>query len=364
MKQRHSAIEVSEDLARRRPWAGAGEFFVAVHKAAPGMTGYVDPRLLAGATGLNQQIPSEGGFLVAPEIASTIWDEMNADRLALLPRTDSYTVTGESAILPANAETSRVQGSLYGGLRAYWISEADQITKSKPTFRQIRLEPQSCAVLAYGTEKLLANAGPVLEQYLTRAAAAAITHLVNQAIVEGTGAGQPKGLLTSGSVVSVAKESGQAAASVLPENVAKMWARLHPIARENAVWLYHSSVEPALDTLATVVKNSSSENVGGYAAKVFDPELRTLKGRPILPCDFCAVLGTVGDLILVDLKSYATATRGTIETALSMHVRFDYAESAFRFMFAVDGQTWLQSAITPAKGSDTLSTVVTLATRS
>ena len=48
---------------------------------------------------------------------------------------------------------------------------------------------------------------------------------------------------------------------------------------------------------------------------------------------------------------------------MSMHLRFDYAETCFRFMFAVDGQPWLASAITPFKGSNDVSPFVALAAR-
>ncbi len=358
-------IESVTDLATERPWQHSGQFFGAVAQAGVSRGGVIDPRLYAGTpSGSNQKLPSEGGFLAPPTIAQGIWNGLNADPLALLPRTDSYIVSGESELFPAVAQDSQVAGSLYGGITAYFLSEADQATKSKPKFRGARVEPYEMVALCYGTDKLVSNAGPALGQFLTRAAAAAINHRINQALIEGNGAGQPLGLLNSPCAIQVAKESGQAAATVLPANAAKMWARLHPIARQNAVWLHHTSVETALDTLTTVVRNQAdSDNVGGTAPKIYDAEKRTLKGRPMIESDFCSVLGTVGDLILVDLRSYLTGTRGSVEEAMSIHVRFDYGETAFRFKFAVDGQPWLGSAITPSKGSDTLSTVITLQTR-
>ena len=36
-----------------------------------------------------------------------------------------------------------------------------------------------------------------------------------------------------------------------------------------------------------------------------------------------------------------------------MHVRFDYDESTFRFIFRVDGQPWWSAPLTPYKGSST-----------
>jgi HK97 family phage major capsid protein len=360
-----SGIVVGDPNGMKRPWVNGGEFLAAVAKAYSPNSGGMDERLFAAASGMSQGVPSEGGFTVFPEFSSAIWDGMSSDPLALLPMTDNYTVTGESLTFNANAETSRVAGSRYGGIRGYWINEADAITTSKPKFRQVRVEPQELAVLCYVTDKLLANSGVALGQYISRAAGEEITFMVGDAIVNGTGVGQPKGILASASVVSVAKETSQVAATLVKENVNKMWARMHPRSRGNAVWLMNVDAEPQLDNFNTLVKNvAGSENVGGIPSVVYNAEKNTIKGRPIVYCEFCPTLGTVGDIILADMKGYVTGTRGGVKSAMSMHVRFEYAESAFRFMFAVDGQTWLASALTPFKGSNTLSTFVTCATRS
>jgi HK97 family phage major capsid protein len=347
----------------KRPWATFGEQLVAIQSAyTPG--GVVDPRLHATAQGMNQAVPSEGGFTVAPQFSATIWDGMNQAPDNLLGRTDNYTVEGESLEFLANAETSRATGSRAGGVRGYWIAEADQATKSTPKLRKVRVEPQQMAVLVYLTEKLIRNSPVALEQYVSRTAADEINFLTGAAIVGGTGAGQPKGLVNSAAKITVAKETSQAAATINQKNISKMWSRMHPRSRANAIWLHNVDIEPQLDQLSTTVTNvAGSENVGGFADKVFNPETRTLKGRPLVACEFAETLGTEGDLILVDLGAYLTGTRGGVESAMSMHVRFEYAEMAFRFLFEVDGQPWLAAPITPFKGTNTLSTIVTLATR-
>lgn len=358
-------IEVGEDLRTRAPWRGFGEFAGAVARAYTPQGGAIDPRLFAAAQGLNQAIPSEGGFLVPPSYSQTIWDGLNSGVENLVSLTDQYPVVGESLSFNANAETSRATGSRYGGVQGYWIAEADQITKSKPKFRELRLEPKEVAVLIYATNKLLGNAGPALESYLTRAAIDEIGFLFGDAIVNGTGVGKPLGLMNCGCTVSVAKETNQPAATVVQENIVKMWARMHPRLRNSAVWLMNVDVEPQLDLMNTLVKNvAQTENVGGYANKVWDAEKRTLKGRPVIAVEYCQTLGTVGDLILVNLGAYATGVKGGVKSDMSIHLRFDYAESVFRFMTAIDGQSWLASALTPFKGSNTLTSIVTLATRS
>lgn len=342
---------------------GVGEFATAVMNAmTPGKVSN-DPRLqfLAAATGMNQAVGSEGGFLVPPQFSQTIYEGLQNEDENILARTDNYTVTGESLTFPANAETSRANGSRWGGVRGYWIAEAAQITSSKPTLRQVRIEPQQLAVLTYVTDKLLANA-VALEQYITRAAVSEINFLSGDAFFNGTGAGQPVGVIGHAATISVAKETGQAAATLVSANINKMWSRLHAKARKNAVWYINQDVEPQLHELNITV------GTGGLPAYLppgglSDAPYATLKGRPVIPVEWCATLGTVGDVVLCDPKAYVMGVRGGIDSAMSMHLRFDYAETAFRWMYAVDGQPWLASAITPYKGTNTLSPVVTLATR-
>lgn len=355
-------IRGGHDRAADKPWATFGEQLIAI-KEAYSPSGRMDVRL-AAAQGMNQGVPSEGGLLVAPQFSSKIWDGLAAEENSLLSMTDNYTIEGESLTFLANAETSRATGSRFGGVRGYWINEADQITKSSPKLRSVKVEPQQLAVLVYVTEKLLNNSPVALEQYVSRAATEEISFLSGDAIVSGTGVGQPKGIMASGSMISVAKEASQVAATFVKANANKMWARLHPRARKNAVWLMNVDVEPQLDEFHTLVKNvAGAENVGGFGSNIYNAEKHTLKGRPIIPCEFCATLGTTGDVILADLSGYITGTRGGVATAMSMHVRFEYAEQAFRFMYELDGQPWLASALTPFKGSATLSTHVKLDTR-
>ena len=362
--QKYARFTALEDRAINKPWRSLGEQMLAIKDAfSPGQV--VDPRLFAGTpSGMNQMVPSEGGFAVAPQFSTEIWDRLNASTDSLIGDTDRYTIEGESLTFNANAETSRSTGSRYGGVQGYWINEADQVTKSKPKLRQIKLEPTELAVLIYCTAKALENA-PALEQFLTRAATDELGFLIGDSIVNGLGGFQPKGLMASGSKVIVNKETSQPTGTFLKANANKMWARLHPRLQADAIWLMNIDVSPALDDFYTAVKNvAGSENVGGFGTLIYNAERNTLKGRPIRFVEYCQSFSTEGDIILTNLGTYATAVRASgLKYASSIHVRFEYAETAFRFMTAVDGQSWMNSPLTPFKGSNTLTNVVTLQTR-
>jgi HK97 family phage major capsid protein len=60
-------------------------------------------------------------------------------------------------------------------------------------------------------------------------------------------------LLNSGCLVSVGKETGQAAATVVAENVVKMYSRMFAQSRPNAVWLINQNIEPQLFTMSLAV---------------------------------------------------------------------------------------------------------------
>ena len=59
----------------------------------------------------------------------------------------------------------------------------------------------------------------------------------------------------------------------------------------------------------------------------------------------------------------ATKKSGEIKADLSIHIRYIYDESVLRFIYRVDGQMAWANSVTPFKGSDSLSPVVTVETR-
>ena len=150
---------------------GLGETIDGQRGRASGSVG----RPLAAATGLNQGIGAEGGWLIPPAFMSRIWDGLQNEADNLLQFTDQFPLDGAEKIeLLASAETSRATGSRYGGIQGYWIAEADQMTASKPKVRKVKLEPHELAVLVYTTDRLLNAGGNTITAWLERAAVSEI----------------------------------------------------------------------------------------------------------------------------------------------------------------------------------------------
>lgn len=362
-----SDVRAAAENDPKRGFANLGDFALAILEAGPGTEGLRrNERLMAAAgTGMTQGVTAEGGILVPPAFATEIWDGARETSESMLGYCDTRTIDPgvQSVTFPGINETDRANGSRWGGVRGYWKSELTQMTESRPKFRDVKIEPQELYVLGYISDKLLRHAPGAASGLLARAAADEINFKVGDAIVNGTGVGMPVGFLTHASVVSVAKETGQAAATIVKENIDKMWARCHAKWRSGAVWFINQSVEPALEQLSAAV-GTGGVPVYLPAGGVADTPNARLKGRPVVPIEYCAALGTVGDIVLANLGAYCVGTRGMVDQAVSMHLKFDYAQTAFRFIFEVDGQPWLAAPITPFKDTTkTLSPIVTLATR-
>jgi HK97 family phage major capsid protein len=356
------------DSAHDNPRAGFkhfGEFALAVRDACqPGKRPDDRLALIAKtASGMGENTGADGGFLVPTEFVEKILDRVYAPT-NLLGMTDSYTVGSNVVVFPRSAETSRANGSRWGGVRAYWKDEGEQATATKATVGRLQLTLHKLFVMINASDELLSDAqGIALEQYLFRVASEEINFVVSDSILNGTGVGQPLGVLNSPCLVTVPEEASQTAATVNTSNIVKMWSRMWAPCRQNAVWLIHQDVEPQLQTM-TIGSGGTTLVAymppGGLSANPY----ATLMGRPVIPVEWCSTLGTVGDIVLADLRHYVTATKGMIEPNMSLHLRFDYDESVFRFIFRLDGQPWWTAALTPYKGSNTQSCFVTLATRS
>ena len=349
----------------RERFGSFGQQLASVMRAGmPG--GSVDPRLFsASASGLNETVPSEGGFLVQQDFATDILQDVFQTGI-LASRCLRIPISGNSNSLKINGidETSRAS-TRSGGIIGYWEEEAAEKTASKPKFRKIELNLKKLIGLCYATDELLQDAA-ALEGVIRQGFVSEFGFLLDDAIINGTGAGQPLGILNAGCLVSVSKETGQKAATVMAENVINMYSRLFAASRPNAVWLINQNIEPQLFTMSLAVGTGGIPiymPAGGLSGQPYG----TLFGRPVIAIEQAATLGTVGDIIFADLPGgYILAEKGGIQSDMSIHVRFVYDESVFRFVMRVDGQPVRAAALTPYKGgaSYTQSHFVALATRS
>lgn len=347
-----------------KPW---GEFKSASDFVRAGFSGHQNSdfrdrhrKHWAAVQGMSEGVGSDGGYTVMPEFANGIIDRIYSNDL--WSRTDNYTVSGNNMTFMANAETSRASGSRHGGLRGYWLGEGGTITKSKPTLREVSLKLVKLGVVVYLTQELIDDTGVALQQYVARKAAEEFQFMIGDSLFNGTGVGQPLGILNAPSLVSVAAEAGQLPDTLETENIVKMYSRFYAPNLPGAAFYHNQDVQPELDTMTIGVGTGGQVTYmppGGLSGARY----ATLRGLPALPTEFNSTIGDQGDIVLADFGQMLSISKGGIAQAVSMHLEFLTDQLALRFTMRLNASPWESAPITPYKGSNTQSSFVTLDAR-
>ena len=148
---------------------------------------------------------------------------------------------------------------------------------------------------------------------------------------------------------------------MISENVINMWSRRWVGARDY-VWFVNQDVTPQLLQMNLGVGTGGALTYmppGGLSGSMYG----TLFGRPVIEIEYADTVGDVGDINLVALSEYKMIEKGGIQSASSIHVRFVYDESVFRFVYRVDGQPKWNLPLTPYQSALTQSPFVVLEAR-
>lgn len=340
------------------------EFLTAVMDA--GRTGRVDDRLhlctvdrnaTAGSDEAGTYADPVGGFLIPKGFSPNLLSVM-AESDPLNGRTTQIPMTNAVVDIPARVDKNHTT-SVSGGLRVYRRAETQTVSASRMEFEQVTLRAHSLFGVAYATEELLARS-PISFIALLEAGfkdefgAKLIDERIN-----GTGVGMMEGVLVSPALVSVAKETGQAADTILYENIVKMRARCWGYG--NAVWLANNDTLPQLMTLNQAVGTSGMGMIWQPSAVADHPD--TLLGRPLIFTDYVNTLGDQGDIICGNWSQYLEGILSGMSSDESVHVRFLEHERTFKFWMENDGRCWWRSALTPKNSTVTRSPFVTLDAR-
>jgi HK97 family phage major capsid protein len=290
------------------------------------------------------------------EILAQVMDEEH-----LLSRTDQLQTSSNQLTVPTDATTP--WGA--NGIQGYWLGEGDLKPQSKVALGETSIKLNKLAALVPVTDELLEDA-PGLDSYLRKKVPEVFNYKIDLAIISGTGVGQPLGILNSAGTVSVAKETSQVADTVVFQNIVKMWSRMRPGSRSNAIWLTNQGVETQLFQMSMAMKNvAGTENVGGVpvympAGGISGSPFSTLFGRPIIASEAMNTLGDKGDIILADMRQYLTIVKSPgLRTDVSIHLWFDYDTTAYRFVMRIAGQPWWTTVVT-SRDTVTRSPFVTL----
>lgn len=311
--------------------------------------------------GSNEGTGADGGFALQTDFAGQIL-ESAVEQSPLLNRLDRYTCSSAAnAMRWLSADETDVSKSVFGGVQMYWASEGTTVAASKPQFRELKMDLEKMMGFAYCTDEMLTDAA-FMTGFFSTAFTLAADRLLTESVISGDGVGKPLGILNSKAIITVDKESTQAAGTFLGANAIKMQARAMPRNRDRLVWLMHPDAEELLPYLSIQ---------SGEAAKfLWNPEgglgnfdTQRVLNKPVLFEDSCSALGSKGDINLVDPMYYILLTKGTAKQDWSVHVEFLTDQNCFRMVYRCNGAPKIEKPLTIKNSAKTRSPFVTLAAR-
>jgi HK97 family phage major capsid protein len=338
---------------------GTGDLLQALWQERTGNRAGVE-RMSKLRNDYSSTVPSEGGFLVPEEFRAELL-RVALESAIVRPRARVIPMGTPRIKFPAIDSTSNAS-SVYGGIIGYWSEEGAALTASSAKFSSITLDAQKLTGYAEVPNELLADSAVSVSAFIDQTFPEALAWFEDIAFLRGTGVGEPLGILHAGNTaaVSVTKESGQLADTIVWENLVKAFARMLPQSLSRAVWVAHIDTFPELATMALSV------GTGGGPIWLKDGAAgapMTILGRPVIFTEKAETLGDAGDINLIDFGYYLIGDRQQLSAQTSEHFKFSTDTTAYRIIQRVDGRPWLKSAITPNKGSSTLSPFVKIAAR-
>jgi len=307
-------------------------------------------------------VPADGGLLI-PETLRAELLAVAMETAVVRPRARVIPMDSPRVPFPILDITDN-SANVFGGVQAYWTEEAAEYTATSPKFGRVVLDAKKLTARADVPDELVQDSILALNAWIATSYPQAVAWYEDIAYIRGTGVGEPLGWNGSGNsaLVTVAKEVGQPANSIVWENIVKMYARMFPASHSSAVWIGNPNAFPELATMALSVGTGGSAIWLGNGQ---DGPPATILGRPLILSEKMETLGTAGDLAYVDLGYYLIGDRMAMTMAASEHAKFTSDQTVIKTTLRVDGAPAVKSSVIPNKGGSgsALSPFIRLATR-
>lgn len=302
--------------------------------------------------------PSDGGFLI-PEVLRAELLRVALEKAVVRSRARVIPMDSLTVPFPTVDATSNVS-SVFGGVVGYWTEEGATLTESKPRFGRVELKANKLVLYTEVPNELIRDSQPSMEAFIGDIFPEALAWFEDIAFFIGGGVGEPLGFLNAAATI-LTDRVGSSTDTIIWADVVGMYARMLPQSLDRAVWVVSPSVLPQLLTM-TVGSGNAAVWIGGgnFPSGASMPPM-TMLGRPLIVSEKARAMGTPGDINFVDFGYYLIGDRQAMSARQSEDFRFNTDVTAFRVIERLDGRPWLQSAITPQNGGDTLSPFVGLA---
>lgn len=367
LRKRADGIAAPETRVPQSPsqkrWEGWGEYLLAVKGFGRGL---LDPRLevfedekigSSDRKDLTSASGTAGGVLIPTEMRAQMMAQ--AEEASIVrSRAMVIPMSRRSIEVPALKQdgTTAGQPHWFGGMLAYWEAEAASMAETEPAFRTINLTAHELTAVTHASNNLLADSAVSLAALLTgpRGFPGVIAWKEDFAFLQGSGAGEPLGVLNAPATISTTRTTSN---RIKYDDLALMMSKFLPSAK--GVWVASLSLRSELLLMAgPAATNFAGTYLWGDTAKGIPDRLF---GYPIIFTEKLPALGSTGDIMLCDFSHYYIGDRMATTLDTSTEARWLRNQTSWKVNHRVDGQPWLNLPFTLQDGSTTVSPFVKVA---
>lgn len=277
---------------------------------------------------MQENVDAEGGYYVPEQAMTEVIAGLRERSLIRAAGARVFQVNGDRVTIPGLTWSSA----------AVITGEEAAYSEVEPTASQIVFTPYKFSRLARVSEELAADAmfdiwGQILAPDFTQA----FVYAENSYFTTGTGAGQPQGVVTGGTVGTTTA----AAAAITADEIVDTYHALNYLYRMNAVWMMH-------DTTAKYIRKL----LDGTGQYLWQPGLQAgqpdrILGRPVITNNNMAEIAASAKTILFgDFSYYGIAMRGGWSVDRNPYLYMANGQVGFFARQRMDGRVLLAEAFT------------------
>lgn len=305
-----------------------------------------------------ESVGASGGFLVPAEFDAQLRAVQGEDAI-VAPRATRIRMRRRQIDIPVLDQTaSGTSGvpSWFGGMQVYYLEEATEKTLTEAEFKKVSLVAHKLICYTRASDELLDDAAISLSDFLAGplGMAGAISWRMDYAMLRGTGAGQPLGVVTpAGATITVARAAGGTIGYI---DLVNMLESFLPSAR--GVWVV---TQTGMSNLLQIVDPN-----GNY---IWQPNARegvpqTVFGMPVIFTEKLPTVGNQGDILLADFRYYLYGDRQATTVESTKFDKWAYDQTSWRAVDRHDGQPWLSAPLTYQDQATQVSPFVILGAKS
>jgi len=310
----------------------------------------------AEAKQMVENVGASGGFLVPTEFMAQL-QAVGPEDAIVRPRATIIRMRRRQIDIPVLDQTGTTadRPHWFGGMIFYWSEEASAKTFTEAEFRKVSLVAHKLIGYTRASDELVADAAVSLSDFITGPLgfAGGVAWNEDYEFLNGTGAGQPLGIINAGCTIVVARNQG---GTINYIDLTNMLENFLPSGR--GLWTVTQS---GMSNLMQI-----QDPAGNY---IWQPNARegvpqTIFGFPVMFTEKQPAVGTQGDIALCDWRYYLIGDRQATTIESTQYDYWRYDQTSWRVVHRVDGQPWLSTWLTYQDGATTVSPFVILGDKS